>query len=108
MPGEHECFHRCGGKVGACPGHCGENGFCCSGEDPNNPNSWLSIHGTNGDCPQEAIVAQQNREDPWAGFACIAKQSNTGFYTLWAINPKVFNPNIIISSDNWTLKVFNP
>ena len=86
VPGEHECFNQCGRKGGACPGFCGETGFCCSGEDPNDPNSWLSKHGSNGDCPQEAIVVQQNREDPWPGYACVAKHPRTGCHRQRLVN----------------------
>lgn len=73
MPGEHMCWDRCGRKAGSCPEHCGTSGYCCSGEDASNPNSWLAYHGTNGDCPQSAVEAQQNRDDPFAGYACISK-----------------------------------
>ena len=80
-PGEHQCYVLCGNKPGACPGHCGSTGYCCSGEDASDPTSWLSKIGNNGDCPQAAIKANQNRADPFAGYACVSKNVHEGTLT---------------------------
>ena len=43
-----ECWEDCGEKGGACPGHCGINGYCCSG-DPNKSDS-------NGNCNSDQLA----------------------------------------------------
>ena len=65
------CFPRCG-YASLCPNYCGMDGYCCSGENSTDPNSWLVRNGGNADCPAEAITALQNREggiNP--GFMCV-------------------------------------
>ena len=80
-PGEHICYVECGKKAGACPGHCGSGGYCCSGEDASDPTSWLAKVGNNGDCPQAAIEANKNRADFYAGYACVSKSVQEGTLT---------------------------
>ena len=46
------CFDKCG--AGPCPSFCGEDGFCCSGEDMRIP-SELKQKGGNGNCPTGAV-----------------------------------------------------
>ena len=66
------CFPLCGSSASLCPGFCGANGYCCSGENPADPNSYLVKNGGNGDCPAEAIKALQNREGGvHPGFMCV-------------------------------------
>ena len=65
----------CDQRAGSCPSYCGKNGYCCSGEDPNDPRSWLAKHGGNGNCPSGAVIAQQNRPDSFPGYACVNDKS---------------------------------
>ena len=65
------CFPKCG-KASLCENYCGADGYCCSGENPADPNSWLVKNGGNGDCPAEALAALRNRKggiEP--GFMCV-------------------------------------
>ena len=65
------CFPKCG-KASLCENFCGADGYCCSGENPADPNSWLVKNGGNGDCPAEALTALRKREggiEP--GFMCV-------------------------------------
>ena len=71
VEGKISCFGRCDLQAGLCPSYCGYGGYCCSGENPENPNSWLVQNGGNGGCPSEAITALQNRaEGLFPGFMC--------------------------------------
>merc|ERR1712176_366750 len=78
VPGKPQCWMSCGQRAGSCPGYCGKNGYCCSGEDPNDPRSWLAKHGGNGNCPSGAVIAQQNRPDSFPGYACVAERMAEG------------------------------
>merc|ERR1712176_151386 len=63
----------CDQKAGFCPKYWGENGYCCSGENPVDPGSHLAESGLgNGDCPVGAIIALMNRpEGVFRGFMCV-------------------------------------